>query len=138
MPMFAYGGNDDWIAVPSRSDAQSILSNRPSTTLDPVDQIERFRVTHPFHPLHGQEFALVDRRSAWAEDRVYFHDETGRLRRIPSAWTSVASPDTFVAISAGRAHFRTADLLELATLITRLVQERSSATRGRRRKHHIK
>jgi len=26
MPMFAYGGNDDWIAVPSRSDALSILS----------------------------------------------------------------------------------------------------------------
>src|SRR5262245_53619148 len=26
MPMFPYGGNDDWTAVPSRSDALSILS----------------------------------------------------------------------------------------------------------------
>jgi hypothetical protein len=26
MPIFAYGGNSDWIAVPRRSDALSILS----------------------------------------------------------------------------------------------------------------
>jgi hypothetical protein len=80
----------------------------------------------------------VDRRSVWSEDRVYFYDETGRLRRLPAAWTSEAAPDTFVAIAAGRAHFRTSDLLELATLIARLMQERSSAGPGRRRKRIVK
>jgi Family of unknown function (DUF5372) len=80
----------------------------------------------------------VDRRSAWAEDRVYFQDETGRLRRIPTAWTSAAAPDTFVVISAGRAHIRTSDLLQLATLIAQLKQERSSAGRSRRRKRNVK
>jgi hypothetical protein len=113
-------------------------SQKHSTALDPVDQVDRFRVTHPFHPLHGREFELVDRRSAWAEDRVYFHDETGRLRRIPTAWTSAAAPDTFVVISAGRAHFRTSDLLQLATLIAQLMQERSTARRNRRRKQNVK
>src|ERR1700758_4399746 len=32
---------------------------------DPVDHVQRFRVTHPFHPLYGREFILVDRRTAW-------------------------------------------------------------------------
>jgi hypothetical protein len=76
----------------------------------------------------------VDRRTAWAEDRVYFHDEMGSLRRLPAAWTSIAAPDTFVVISAGRAHFRTSDLLQLATLIAQLMSEGSPARRGRRRK----
>ncbi|WP_208461047.1 DUF5372 family protein, partial [Paraburkholderia mimosarum] len=31
------------------------------------------RVTHPFHPLRGQEFVLLERRCAWGEERVYFH-----------------------------------------------------------------
>jgi hypothetical protein len=78
---------------------------------------------------------LVDRRTAWAEDRVYFHDATGSLRRLPAAWTSIAVPDTFVVISAGRAHFRTSDLLQLATLIVQLKQEGSSARRGRRQQN---
>ena len=106
-------------------------SKKQSTALDLVDQVARFRVTHPFRPLHEREFVLIDRRSAWAEDRVYFHDETGRLRRIPSAWTSVVSPDTFVVISAGRSHFRTSDLLQLATLIAQQRPVRSSAKRDR-------
>jgi hypothetical protein len=76
-------------------------------------------VTHPFHPLRGREFALVDRRTTWGEDRVYYHDETGRLRRLPAAWTSVAACGPFEALSGGRSHFRIEDLLQLATLIAR-------------------
>jgi hypothetical protein len=118
----------------NRSTVLRSRSTRPSTALDQVDHVQRFRVTHPFHPLYGREFVLVDRRTAWAEDRVYFHDEMGSLRRLPAVWTSIAAPDTFVMISAGRAHFRTSDLLQLATLIAQLMPEGSSARRGRRRK----
>jgi hypothetical protein len=82
-----------------------------------------FRVTHPFHPLFGREFVLVDRRNNWGEDSVYYHDETtGRLRRLPAAWTSKAASSLFEAISAGRSHFRPTDLLQLADLIVRLEQ----------------
>jgi Family of unknown function (DUF5372) len=86
-----------------------------------------------FHPLYGHEFTLLDWRSAWGEDRVYFHDETGRLRRLPAAWTSAAPPDAFVEISAGRSHFRTEeDLLQLAALIAR---QRQAQAPTRRRRH---
>jgi hypothetical protein len=72
----------------------------------------------------------LDWRSAWGEDRVYFQDETGRLRRLPAAWTSVAPPDVFVKISAGRSHFRAEDLLQLAVLIAR---QRRAQTQTQRR-----
>jgi hypothetical protein len=84
--------------------------------------MEFFRVTHPFHPMYGREFRLADRRSTWGEDRVYFLDETGKLRRLPAAWTSAAAPDAFAVRSAGRSHFRVADLLQLVELIARQVE----------------
>jgi hypothetical protein len=91
------------------------------------DRTEFFRVTHPFHPLYGHEFGLVEWRTAWGEDRVYFIDETGKLRRLPAAWTSAAVADAFTIRSAGRSHFRVADLLQLVELIARQVEARRSA-----------
>ena len=61
----------------------------------------------------------MDRRSTWGEDRVYYHDETGRLRRLPAAWTSVATASPFEVLSAGRSHFRVEDMLQLVALIAR-------------------
>ena len=43
-----------------------------------------FTVTHPFHPLSGQQFPLVAQRLAWEKPRVFFHDlATGHLRSFP-------------------------------------------------------
>jgi hypothetical protein len=78
-----------------------------------------FRVTHPFHPLYGREFMLVERRKAWGEDRVYFHDDMGNLKRMAAGWTSAAPPNAFETVSAGRSHFRIEDLLQLTMLIAR-------------------
>ena len=50
--------------------------------------------------MFGREFELLDRRLAWAEDRVYFHDEAGAVIRMPAGWTSVGDVDPFVALSA--------------------------------------
>jgi Family of unknown function (DUF5372) len=75
-------------------------------------------VTHPFHPLHGKTLTFIEARTAWGEDRVYFLDNNGERRRIPTAWTSVAAPSTFEAVSAGRAHFRIDDLLQLVALLS--------------------
>ena len=86
-------------------------------------------MTHPFHPLVGHEFEQVDRRQTWGEDRVYFHDDSGELKRLPAAWTSAASVDAFVVISAGRSHFRVEDLLELANLIARVREARAPSRR---------
>ena len=81
---------------------------------------QTFRVTHPFHPLHGRTFRLVDCRQTWGEDRVYFHDESGQLARLPRQWTDVAPDDPTVVVGAGRAHFRYDDLCRLADLLVRL------------------
>lgn len=85
-------------------------------------------MTHPFHPLRGLEFELVDRRNTWGEERVYYHDEMGRLRRLPVAWTSMATVSPFEAFSNGRSHFRVEDLLQLATLIARQLEAQDEAT----------
>jgi hypothetical protein len=77
-------------------------------------------VTHPFHPLYGKTFTLVTCRQNWGEQRVYYHDEAGVLRRMPLAWTSVAPEDPFVSLAAGRSAFRVTDLLELSRLLASL------------------
>jgi hypothetical protein len=60
---------------------------------------------------------LVQYRHAWGEDRVFFYDAAGTLRSVPAGWTDVVSPEPFVAVAAGRALFRPADLLALARLL---------------------
>jgi hypothetical protein len=70
--------------------------------------------------LCGREFTLIERRENWGEDRVYFHDEGGRVVALPARWTSVCPADPVVVLSAGRSAFRVGDLLELAALLDRL------------------
>ncbi len=81
------------------------------------------RITHPFHPLFGQQFPLVTIRHNWGEDRVYYRDAAGQVACIPTTWTDVVAPDPVVVISAGRSPFRLADLLELVRLATALKEE---------------
>ncbi len=59
------------------------------------------RVTHPFHPLCGQEFEFVKRRRNWRQDRVYFYDGAGELVSLPAEWTDVVAADPFVVVAAG-------------------------------------
>jgi hypothetical protein len=76
-----------------------------------------FHVTHPFHPLHGHAFELIAYKSAWGEDRVYFHNPEQALVALPASWTDILAEDPFVAVAAGRALFRAEDLLDLARLV---------------------
>jgi hypothetical protein len=78
---------------------------------------ERFRVTHPFHPLSGREFEVLARHRHWNEDRVFFEHSNGNQIWISADFTSLAPVDPFVTVSAGRAHFRVEDLLQLSRLI---------------------
>jgi hypothetical protein len=82
-------------------------------------------VIHPFHPLYRRKFRLVTYRFNWGEDRVYFHDEDGRLVSLPAAWTSAVASDPFVVVADGRSFFRVQDLAELATLLKQLDEEES-------------
>lgn len=84
------------------------------------NQIRRFKITHPFHPLCGKEFEAIDEVRDWREHRLFFYDEQQKQRSIPTAWTNWALEDPFVTISNGRSYFRIVDLLQL----TRLIKEK--------------
>jgi Family of unknown function (DUF5372) len=71
-------------------------------------------VTHPFHPLSGQEFELIDRRLTWGEDRVYYYAADNHLKSLPASYTNIQGADPFVRMANGRAYFRIDDLMELA------------------------
>jgi len=78
------------------------------------------RITHPFHPLCGRRYELICRRRHWGEDRVVYEDSNGRLCTIASAWTDIDPADEFRLVAAGRAAFRTVDLLALCDALDRL------------------
>jgi hypothetical protein len=84
------------------------------------------RVTHPFHPLRGQELEFVKRRRNWRQDRVYVYDHAGDLVSLPAEWTDAVAADPFVVVAAGRSPFHVGGLLELAELVARFAPERAS------------
>ena len=84
-------------------------------------------MTHPFHPLCGQDFEFVAYRQNWGEDRVHLHDENGQLFSLPAAWTDVTAADPFVVVAAGRCPFTTAGLVALADLVDWLRAQRDDA-----------
>jgi hypothetical protein len=45
---------------------------RPPSTAGDSSDGRRFRITHPFHPLNGQEYELVGFAHTWGEHRVFF------------------------------------------------------------------
>ena len=75
------------------------------------------RITHPFHPLLGQEIDFVVRRVQWGEERVFYRDQHGHRTSVPACWTSLMPEDLVVTIGAGRSSFRVQDLTDLAVLI---------------------
>jgi hypothetical protein len=79
----------------------------------------RFRITHPFHPLRGQELVAVDERWSWGKRWLYCSEEDGGLFCVPAQWTDDAEQDPFVLVSAGRAWGRVEDLLRLADMVQR-------------------
>ncbi len=81
-------------------------------------------MTHPFHPLYGQQFELLSYRHNWGEYRVTFYQTPGRVLALPASWTSLAPSDPSVILAAGRAAFRVSDLLQLSQLIHRIEERK--------------
>ena len=77
------------------------------------------RVTHPFHPLAGQELVFVARLACWRSDVVFYLAPDGSRQRIEAGWTDVVPDDVFRVLAAGRCAFRTEDLLAVAGLVGR-------------------
>ena len=81
------------------------------------------RITHPFHPLRGKPFELIEYRCIFAQSYVYFQDENGFLRQVPAVWTDFVPLDVFVERAAGRSPLHAASLLELTRLVEQLTKE---------------
>ena len=84
-------------------------------------------MTHPFHPLFGQQFEILTCRHNWGEYRVTFYETADHVRGLPAAWTSIVPPDPDVILAVGRAAFRVADLLQLSHLIGRIKEGHEEA-----------
>jgi hypothetical protein len=67
---------------------------------------------------------MLECRSSWGENCVYFHDDRGQVRRIPAIWTDTVGEDPLVVIAGGRSALRVEDLLRLVELVGRLAGER--------------
>ena len=78
---------------------------------------QRFKVTHPFHPRCGKEYALLNYRRSWGTEYIEFVDEQGDAASIPLVWTDAAGIDPSVEIAQGRSAFRVTDLLRLCELV---------------------
>ena len=91
----------------------------PTTTGCDAKSSGRFRITHPFHPLVGNEYEMVVRRHGWGEDRVFYYGPDGRLKSFQVNITDLFPIDAFTRISAGRSAFRVDDLLELRERLDR-------------------
>ena len=92
--------------------------NELSTTPDNTNGEQSFTITHPFHPLCGHIFPLLSQHVAWGEERVFFADpQTHEIRSLPLAWTSLALPDPFLVVAAGKAVLRFEDLQQLVQFL---------------------
>ena len=77
-------------------------------------------MTHPFHPLLGREFEVLETITVVGVERIHYTGDDGTLRTIRPAWTSAAAVDPFVRVAAGRSAFRVSDLLSLSALLDSL------------------
>ena len=83
-----------------------------------------FRIIHPFHPYRNIEFEIDNVKRIAYESRVFFFNTKGRKSSLPLYWKDIGPQDPFVAVSAGRALFRVADLLGLGRLIAEISSEK--------------
>jgi hypothetical protein len=94
--------------------------NGQQTTPYILNLKSRFTVIHPFHPLHGKQFNLIEYRNVWKNRCVQFLNDQGIVSSIPLEWTDAEGVDVFVQYSEGRSAFRVEDLVRLVDLIADL------------------
>ena len=78
------------------------------------------RVTHPFHPLAGQQLPCVGERYNRYGRTLLLKGSDGAVFAVRPQWTDVVAPDPEIGLGGMRALFRVTDLLELACLVDRL------------------
>jgi hypothetical protein len=49
-------------------------------------------ITHPYHPLHGQQFAVLNIRRTGGTDLLILREKAGGTFAVRRAWTDRAGP----------------------------------------------
>lgn len=90
------------------------------------------RVTHPFHPLSGQELACVGERYNRYGRRLLLRLDEVAVCSVPPQWTDLVTPDPEIVLGEGRVLFRVTDLLEIARLVDQISERGSPLKSGER------
>jgi hypothetical protein len=85
------------------------------------------RVTHPFHPLSGRQLVCLGERYNRYGTRLLLRVDEEHVCSVPRQWTDAVAPDPEVVIGGGRGVLRVVDLLELADLVSCLVEQERRA-----------
>ncbi|HTB77958.1 MAG TPA: DUF5372 family protein, partial [Polyangiaceae bacterium] len=80
-------------------------------------------MTHLFHPLTGKQLVCVGKRYNRYGTRLLLRVDEETVCSVPPQWTDDVAPDPEIAIGDRRAVVRVADLLALAELVRRLVND---------------
>jgi hypothetical protein len=94
----------------------------------PLASTSLLRITHPFHPFSGRQFACVGERLNCYGRRLLLEVDEKTICSVPPQWTDLVAEDPEIVMGGHRALFRVADLLELAPLVERLGQRYSQVT----------
>jgi Family of unknown function (DUF5372) len=89
------------------------------------------RITHPFHPLSGQELACVGERYNRYGRRLLLRVDEITVCSVPPQWTDLVAPDPEIVLGGHLAPFRVADLLEVARLVDQIRERGSLKSAGR-------
>ena len=69
-----------------RSVAPQMDGTQSSKAPDATAGCRIFQVTHPFHPLSGREFELLNVTRCCGDERVFYVDATDEVRSVPARW----------------------------------------------------
>lgn len=87
-----------------------------------ISGTEKFTITHPFHPMKGKTFGLIERKLVWCDDRILYLDKDSNLRLIQTNFTDIYEEGPFVAISNGRCDITFDSLVSLVNIIKAIKQ----------------
>ena len=74
-------------------------------------------ITHPFHPLAGQRFAILKVREIAGQDVLSLYDEKRGSLTMPRAWTDQAEPCPYADLPEPAPRLDVRCLLKLHELV---------------------
>ncbi len=69
-----------------------------STTLDDSQLSDFAEITHPFHPLHGQKFAILKSRKLAQRDEISLKGSHRGTIVVPRDWTDRSDPNPYTCL----------------------------------------